>query len=162
MRVSKAAYEQGKLMLKFIQENPMSDLKTIAEAVGALKVSAQPTIKRMVEAGVLETYKQKLNRGYQLLYKVTGKEIPERQPIKKYVPPNPAIKINTNAVPAESLIALPSFIRAITPVVEAPASPGAIYNGHTKEQHIQQSSMMRQERRLRGAIYSGESRYDFL
>lgn len=158
MRVSTAAYEQGKLMLMFVEQNPMCDLQAIADSVGALKASAHHTVKKMVDAEVLTSHKQTCKGGYHLLYQATGKAMPEREPIKKYVPPEPALTIKNDAVSAESLIALPSFIRAITPVMEAPAISAVTYNGHTKEQHIKQSEIMRQERRTRGAMYTGVAR----
>jgi hypothetical protein len=158
MQVSEQAYEKAKIMLAFIQNNPGSHMKLIADDAAMLKATAHITIQKMVSAGVLTFTTKRHQGGKRHYYQATGIPLPARVPVKKVRIDQVEQTLLAEPVAAESFRALPGFIRALTPAIEAPAARAVCYFGHTQEQHLKQSAIMRQERKTRGAMYTGVAR----
>lgn len=160
MMLSVAAYEKAQAILAYVSVHHNSSSKQIAEAIDYHITSTMGVLSKMVAAGVLSTQRQTITHGYQLLYSTTGKPLPLRTPVRAQKPPPPELMLKTEPVPAAHLATLPSFMRAITPVIEQPTANGVAVYGHTKEQHARQSAATRRDRKTRanGVMYTGEPR----
>lgn len=158
MNVSEHSYAKAKVMLAFIQSNPGSHMQQIADDAGMLKATAHITVQKMVSAGVLTFTTKRYQGGKRHYYKATGIPLPARVPVKRVKVDQIEQKLLAEPIAAESLRTLPSFIRAITPVITPEPINAVAFFGHTKEQHLKQSAIMRQERKTRGAMYTGVAR----
>ena len=158
MRTTTASYSIAQSILDYIVKNPGCHSAQIADALNILKQSAHNNLQRMAASHVVTIKKVKHQGGARYLYTATGAPLPPIYTRRKPTLEHTEIAINIDAVPMAHHAALPSFLQAITPVIDAHSFHGQIHTGYTKEQHQLQSAIMRQERRTRGAMYTGESR----
>lgn len=160
MMLSVAAYQKAEAILAYVAEHPNSSSRQIAEAIDYHITSTMNVLSKMTTAGALATQKQVITNGYQMLYRTTGRPLPLRTPVRVPKAPPPEAALKAEPVAVAELAKLPSFLRAITPVIEQPASNAVAVYGHTKEQHAQQSAATRRDRKTRasGVMYTGESR----
>jgi hypothetical protein len=161
MDLSANHYNKAKLILEFITDNPECNVHQIADHVSMLKGVAQIVVAKMVDAGCLTFSTGKIRGGRRYFYKTTGAPLLPRTPRVKKGPlelTGPAL----DPISPEEYRRLPSFLRALTPVVIPEARLSIVINGHTPEQHKLQSAVMRKDRSkaLQGVKYSGNSRYE--
>lgn len=159
MDVSELMYEKAKLTLDFVKENPECSIQSIAINAGMHASTIQQVVNKMIKGGCLTYVAKKHTGGRKYYYLATGNPLPQRQVVKTERErgfDKPVLMIDP--VPTESFIKLPSFLRAITPFEGDHSAPAVQYIGHTTEQHVKQSRVMRQQRKKVGVVYTGESR----
>lgn len=157
--VSEYAYEKAKLLLAFVKKNPDCNVYQISDAIDMPRSGTAALARKLTDHECISVSEEILPRGKRNLYQVTGKPLPER------VDPGLAriyaqSELMMPPISADQYSRLPTLVRAITPVILPDARRSIVINGHTVEQHKQQSATIRKEYAAarRGAVYTGVSR----
>ncbi|HSH86858.1 MAG TPA: hypothetical protein VK958_06365 [Methylophilus sp.] len=160
MELSKLAYSRAMCILEYIGENPDKPITEIANTLGYTKECAQLIATKLFRHGVVNVSTRNTRGGKTYYYSVTGKPMPERVQPNYGSIQSSDFQLATPPQSVEAFNKLPSFLRAITPVIHTDTSHARHFQGHSIVQYKQQSALARNDRRVAqsGVKYSGESR----